>query len=81
MKAPTESDPSSSSSTSSFATVDTPWGYPSALTFLLETKNYNPGLLPRCVPELQILELQGIIKEKDEWRTKIHNPTIATTIR
>ena len=74
-----QSDPSPSpSSSSSFTTVDIPWGYPSALTFLLETKNYNPGLLPRCVPELQILELQGIIKEKDEWWTKIYNPTISS---
>ena len=65
-----------SSSSSSFATRRTRWGFSTALTYLMD--NYGSGLLPRCVPELQILELQGIIKEKDEWWTKIHNPTIAS---
>ena len=66
----------SSSTPSSFASRRTRWGFLTALTYLMD--DYGSGLLPRCVPELQILELQGIIKEKDEWWTKIHNPTIAS---
>ncbi|KAL7564692.1 hypothetical protein ACA910_021247 [Epithemia clementina (nom. ined.)] len=55
---------------------DTIAGYPSALTtFVTES---GDGWIPRCVWELDIMKMEGSIREKDEWWNKVRDPSIAS---